>query len=89
VTGDTAVRLDGGLLRADLGRPVRWRATFRSGSLVRLERVEGDRVVEWIEHQPDARIEYRQESARRSLKLHITQVDSVGSFDSSIWSIRR
>jgi hypothetical protein len=89
VTGDTAVRVEGALLRADLGKPIKWRATFRSDSLIRLERVEGERVVEWIEHQPDARIEYRQESARRSLKLHVTQVESVGSLDSSIWSIRR
>src|SRR3954466_14977864 len=69
VTRDTAVRRDGELLRADLGKPVKWRATFRSDSLVRLERVDGDRVMEWIEHFPGQRIEYRQESARRSLKL--------------------
>ena len=89
VTRDTAVRRDGEFLRADLGKPVQWRATFRSDSLVRLEHVEGDRVVEWIEHQPGRRIEYRQESARRSLKLQITRMDLVESFDASIWSIGR
>jgi len=89
VTRDTAVRRDGEFLRADLGKPVQWRATFRSDSLIRLDRVDGDRVIEWIEHLPERRIEYRQETARRSLKLQVTRVDSVGSFDASIWSITR
>jgi hypothetical protein len=89
VTRDTAVRREGELLRADLGKPVQWRATFRSDSLVRLEHVEGDRVMEWIEHLPERRIEYRQEAARRSLKLQITRVESVEGFDASIWSLGR
>jgi hypothetical protein len=89
VTRDTAVSREGALLRADLGKPVQWRATYRSDSLVRLERVDGDRVVEWIEHLPGGRLDYRQEAARRSLKLQITRVDTVGSFDTSIWSINR
>jgi hypothetical protein len=89
VTRDTAVSRQGALLRADLGKPVQWRATYRSDSLVRLDRVDGDRVVEWIEHLPGGRLDYRQEAARRSLKLQITRVDTVGSFDTSIWSISR
>jgi len=89
VTRDTAVRRDGDFLRADLGKPVQWRATFRSDSLIRLDRVDGDRVMEWIEHLPERRNDYRQETARRSLKLQVTRVDSVGSFDASIWSIGR
>jgi hypothetical protein len=51
--------------------------------------VEGDRVMEWIEHLPERRIEYRQEAARRSLKLQITRVESVEGFDASIWSLGR
>lgn len=89
VTRDTAIRRQDDLLRVDLGNPVKWRATFRSDSLVRLDRVDGDRVIEWIEHLPERRIEYRQENARRSLKLQIIRVDTVGSFDASIWSINR
>ena len=89
VTRDTAVSREGAFLRADLGKPVRWRATFRSDTLVRLERVDGDRIMEWVEHLPGGRIEYRQETARRSLKLQITRVDTVGSFDPAIWSINR
>ena len=90
VTRDTAIRVEGAFLRADLGKPVQWRATFRSDSLIRLERVDGDRIIEWIEHTADQRIEYRQESARRSLKLHITRVFAIrGGFDASIWSLGR
>jgi hypothetical protein len=89
VTRDTAIRRDGALLRADLGKPVQWRATFRSDSLIRLEHVEGDRVVEWVEHLPEQRIEYRQESARRSLKLQITRMETIEGFDASIWSLGR
>ena len=89
VTRDTAVRRDGVFLRADLGKPVEWRATFRADSLIRLERVDGDRVVEWIERGDDQRVEYRQETARRTLKLHVTRVDTVRGFDASIWSLNR
>jgi hypothetical protein len=89
VTRDTAVRLDGVFLRADLGKPVEWRATFRADSLIRLERVDGDRVVEWVERGDDQRVEYRQETARRTLKLHVTRVDTVRGFDASIWSLNR
>jgi hypothetical protein len=89
VTRDTAVRRDGVFLRADLGTPIVWRATFRADSLVRLERVDGDRIAEWIERGADQRIEYRQETARRTLKLHVTRVDTVRGFDASIWSLNR
>ena len=87
VTRDTAIRRDGEFLRADLGRPVQWRVTFRRDSLVRLEHVEHDRIVEWVERVADQRVEYRQESARRSLKLHIIRVYDVMEFDAAIWHI--
>jgi hypothetical protein len=87
VTRDTAIRRDGELLRADLGRPVEWRVTFRRDSLVRLEHVEGGRVVEWVDRGAGNDLQYRQEVARRSLKLHITRVEDVLAFDASIWHI--
>lgn len=89
VTRDTAIRRDGGLLRADLGKPVEWRATFRADSLIRLERVDGGRVVEWIDRSGGRNIEYRQEAARRTLRLQITRVDIVTGFDASIWTVNR
>lgn len=82
---DTVARVDGALLRADIGRPVRWRATFRGDSLQRLERVEGDRVVEWVERGADGRVRYRHESARRSLALTVVRRESSERFDASIW----
>jgi hypothetical protein len=87
VMRDTAIRRDGPLLRADIGDPVVWRVTFRADSLVRLEHVNRGRVIEWVDRATDGRIEYRQESARRSLKLHITRVEHVTTFDPSIWHI--
>lgn len=87
VMRDTAIRRDGALLRADLGRPVAWRVTYRGDTLIRLEHVEGGRVVEWVNRVATNDLEYRQEVARRSLKLHITRVEDVSVFDASIWHI--
>lgn len=82
---DTVVRVDGALLRADIGSPVHWRATFRGDTLARLDRVDGGRLQEWVERTPDQKVQYRNESARRSLSLVIVRTDVVSSFDSSIW----
>jgi hypothetical protein len=84
---DTVVRVDGDLLRADIGSPVRWRATFRGDTLMRLERVEGDRLQEWVERAADQKVSYRNEAARRSLSLVIQRSDAVAPFDPSIWRI--
>ena len=82
---DTVVRVDGAVLRADIGSPVHWRVTFRGDSLARLERIEGGRLQEWVERLPDQRVQYRDETARRSLSLTIQRTDVVAPFDSSIW----
>lgn len=83
-TADTTVRLDGELLRADLGAPVRWRVTFRGDSLVRVERVEEGRVVEWLD-RAGSRVRYRHETSRRELELTITRSQSTPAFDEAIW----
>ncbi|MDB4884370.1 MAG: hypothetical protein JWL95_3136 [Gemmatimonadetes bacterium] len=82
---DTVVRVDGGLLRADIGAPVHWRATFRGDTLTRLERVDGGRLQEWVERTSDRKVQYRNEGARRSLSLVIQRSDVVPAFDASIW----
>lgn len=82
---DTAARVDGGLLRADIGRPVRWRVSFRGDTLVRLERVDGDRVVEWVERLTATRVRYRHETARRQLTLTVASTETTTPFDASIW----
>src|SRR5205809_6695913 len=43
---DTVVRIDGDLLRADVGHPVQWRVTIRGDTLVGLERIPGGEIVE-------------------------------------------
>jgi hypothetical protein len=82
---DTVIRVDGATLRADIGKPVAWRVTFRGDTLVRAERVDGGRVAEWIERSDASHIRYRNEGARRSLTLTLTRTAEVPSFDASIW----
>ena len=82
---DTVVRVDGALVRADIGSPVHWRATFRGDTLTRLERIDGGRLQEWVERSADQKVVYRNEAARRSLSLVIQRSDAVAPFDPSIW----
>jgi hypothetical protein len=82
---DTVVRVDVGVLRADIGAPVHWRASFRGDTLVRLERLDGGRIQEWVERSPDQRVQYRNEAARRTLSLVIQRSDAVAAFHPSIW----
>ena len=82
---DTTVRVDGDTLRADIGRSDRWRATFARDRLVRLERIEGGRIREWVERVTPEEVRYRHEGARRSLDITITRTETVPAFDASIW----
>jgi hypothetical protein len=86
---DTVVRVDGNVLRADIGQPVAWRLTFRRDTLVRAERVEKGRVAEWVERSDSAHVRYRNAGSHRSLQLVITRVDQVPEFDPSIWHLDR
>jgi hypothetical protein len=83
---DTIVRVDGGLLRADVGAPTAWRVTFRGDTLVRLDRVAGDRVAEWVERPAPGRVQYRHETGRRDLTLVVQRViEEPSPFDATIW----
>jgi hypothetical protein len=84
---DTVVRVDAGVLRADIGAPVHWRATFRGDTLTRLERVDGGRLQEWVERAADQSVQYRNEAARRTLSLVIQRSDAVPPFDPAIWRL--
>lgn len=81
---DTTARVDGELLRVDIGMPAGWRLTFRRDSLVRLERVRDGRIVEWVERN-GVTVRYRSEEARRVLLLTIKRVHEVPAFDAAIW----
>jgi hypothetical protein len=82
---DTIARVDGELLRVDIGKPVGWRLTFRRDSLVRVERIRDGRIAEWVERSGSV-VHYRSEEARRALSLTIKRAQEVPPFDASIWS---
>src|SRR5437868_4958320 len=83
---DTVVRIDGHLLRADVGRPLQWRVAIRGDTLVGLEHIAGGKIVESITRGADGVVTYQAPPARRRLELTILR-DEPGSFDASIWSL--
>lgn len=83
---DTTVRVEDGVLRADVGAPPAWRVTFRGDTLLRLDRVSGERVTEWVERPSPDRVRYRHETARRELTLAVQRVvEETSPFDATIW----
>jgi hypothetical protein len=84
---DTTIRVEGAILRADVGSPTQWRVTFRGDTLARLERVGDGRLLEWVDRSADRRVQYRNEQNRRSLSLVIQRSDAVQAFDPSIWHL--
>jgi hypothetical protein len=82
---DTVARVDGDTLRADIGKPVAWRVTFIRDTLRRVERVDGGRVIEWVERYAGSPVRYRHEVRRRRLELSISRTDEVDGFDAGIW----
>jgi len=84
---DTTVRVDDGVIRADVGAPPAWRVTFRGDTLSRLDRVSGERLVEWVERPAVDRVRYRHEAARRDLTLLLQRnVEEASPFDATIWT---
>jgi hypothetical protein len=83
---DTVVRIDGDLLRADVGRPVQWRVAIRGDTIVSLEHVSGDRIIERIARDAGGVVTYERPGARRRLQLTVLR-EQTGSFDASIWSL--
>jgi hypothetical protein len=81
---DTLIRVSGDTLRASLGNPVQWRVTAVRSQLTRVERISGDRIVEWVDRIPGKKIRYEL-SGRRSLVLNIEIQQPVPPFDASIW----
>lgn len=83
---DTMVRAEGPVLRANIGRPIAWRITIRHDSLVKVERVRAGRVIEWVVREGGL-VRYRNETARRSLRLKVSRSEPMTDFDASIWSL--
>lgn len=83
---DTVVRIDGDVLRADVGRPVQWRLAIRGDTLVELEHISGGKIIESLTRGANRVLVYEAPGSRRRLELTILR-DEPGSFDDSIWSL--
>ncbi len=83
---DTLVTREGDTLRADIGRDPVWRVAFTE-ALVRLERISGGRVIEFVDRtEADGReVRYRNAADRRSLSISIQRDERVEGFDASVW----
>lgn len=98
-TRDTVARLSGDTLRADLGdlgggdasaaAGRAWRVSFDGTTLVRVDRVEDRRVLEWVTRRrgPTGQweLQYVHERANRSLHITVTDTQTVEGFDDAIW----
>ena len=82
---DTVARVDGSLLRADIGQDPVWRATFADGRLSRLELIPGGRIREWVDRGDGSTVRYENERAQRFLQLTIQSTTAVPPFDEEIW----
>ena|SRR5437868_706746 len=83
---DTVVRIDGDLLRADVGRPIQWRVAIRADTLVALEHISGGKIIESLTRAANGALVYQAPGARRRLTLTILR-QQPGSFDETIWSL--
>lgn len=83
---DTVVVRTDSMVTADIGPAPRWRLQIRADRVItRLERADGDKVVDRLERREDGSLVYFHAPTRRQLTLTVTRVDSVPSFDASIW----
>jgi hypothetical protein len=83
---DTVVRVDGDLLRADVGNPVQWRVGIRGDTVVELQHISGGKITESLTRGANGVLTYEAPGARRRLELTFLR-DQPGSFDASIWSL--
>ena len=81
---DTSAKVDGDVLRADIGRNPSWRVTFAADRLTRLERIVDGRRLEWVSRN-GTEVRYQNERAGRSLTLRISSTDEASPFDPAIW----
>ena len=82
---DTVVARTDSTVTAEIGPSPRWRVSIRKGRVTRLERAEGDKVIDRLERRDDGSLVYFHAPTRRQLTLTITRTDSVAPFDASIW----
>jgi len=81
---DTVIRVSGDTLRAEVGKPVQWRILAVGTELRRVERVSGDRIVEFVERTPASKRVRYELASKRSLELTIGDAQPA-SFNAAIW----
>lgn len=81
---DTVAKVDGDVLRADIGRNPTWRVTFVADRLVRLERIADGRRLEWVSRTGND-VRYQNERSARSLTLKISSTNEASPFDPAVW----
>lgn len=82
---DTVVRLDGETLRADIGRSPTWRSAFVQGELRRLERIDDERLREWVVRDSSGGARYQHPVGRRTLGITVVRTDTTAEFDAAIF----
>jgi hypothetical protein len=83
---DTVVRIDGDVLRADIGRPVQWRVAIRGDTLVGLDQISDGKIVGRVSRGAGGVLSYEAPGARRRLRLTVLR-EQPGSFNATIWSL--
>ena len=83
---DTAVRVDGATVRADIGQAPVWRAEFHGSRLARLERIDDGRVRDFVIRR-EKEVVYESFSPRSKLTLKITRDEPAMAFDAKIWTL--
>ena len=83
---DTVVRLDGSVIRADVGHPVQWRVAIRGDTLIGLDHISDGKIVETVFRGTNGVVIYEKPGSRRKLTL-TTLREETGSFDASIWRL--
>src|SRR6185503_2438642 len=68
---DTVVRIDGDVMRADVGRPVQWRVAIRGDTLVGLDHISGGKIIETFSRGANGILTYAAPGARRRLELTV------------------
>src|SRR3954466_9755295 len=83
---DTVVRLDGDILRADIGRPIQWRIGIRADTLVSLQHISDGKIIESVTRQANNEVVYEKPGSRRRLGITVLR-EQPGSFDATIWRL--
>ncbi len=83
---DTVVARADSTITAEIGPSPRWRLSLRGDRISRLDRADGEKVIDRLERKADGSLVYFHAPTRRQLTLTITRVDSVAPFDATIWN---